>query len=151
MQVASKEVGQREVGKNNFGPGPKKYLAATNLNEGNPYCAAFAKWIYKEVGIKTPGANAWSPSWFPEDRVKYKRGKRNTYKPKPGDPFGIFFQEKKRIAHLGIIELFSEEDGQVNTIEANTNVGGSREGQGVYRLRRSINAIYVVANWIGDE
>jgi len=37
------------------------------------------------------------------------------------------------------------------TIEANTNISGSREGEGVYRKRRRVKTIYRMANWVSPE
>lgn len=36
----------------------------------------------------------------------------------------------------------------VITVEGNTNEAGNREGDGVYRKRRTIKSIYVAANYI---
>lgn len=69
------EVGTLEIGKNNHGPGPKKYLASCGLDEGFAYCACFVKWVLERCNIPTQGGNAWSPSWFPEERVIWKQGK----------------------------------------------------------------------------
>ncbi len=65
--------------------------------------------------------------------------------PLTGDVFGIYFQEKKRIAHVGFVDQW---DGTwVVTVEGNTNMSGSREGDGVYRKRRLVGSIYKVARY----
>ena len=62
------------------------------------------------------------------------------------DVFGIYFPEKKRIAHVGFVDAW---DGTwLTTVEGNTNVLGSREGDGVYRKRRLVSSIYKVARYI---
>ena len=66
--------------------------------------------------------------------------------PSHGDIFGLYFPEKKRIAHVGFIEEWN--DPWVTTVEGNTNVLGSREGDGVYRKRRLVRSIYKVARYV---
>ncbi|MES3016614.1 MAG: hypothetical protein V4721_02495 [Bacteroidota bacterium] len=66
--------------------------------------------------------------------------------PTTGDIFGLYFPEKRRIAHTGFIDQW---DGTwLITVEGNTNISGSREGDGVYRKRRLVNSIYKVARYI---
>ena len=66
--------------------------------------------------------------------------------PLTGDIFGLFFPEKGRIAHVGFIDQW---DGTwMISVEGNTNVAGSREGDGVYRKRRLVRSVYKVARYI---
>jgi len=53
---------------------------------------------------------------------------------KPADVFGIWFNSMGRVAHVGLVE--KNEGDWIVTIEGNTNGGGSRDGDGVYRRRR---------------
>ena len=52
----------------------------------------------------------------------------------------------KRIAHQGLIE--SVQKDCIITVEGNTNDMLSREGDGVYRKRRQVRQIYMVASYI---
>lgn len=70
---------------------------------------------------------------------------QNSPRPRGADVFGIWFQEKRRIAHCGFIDEWGEK--YLITVEGNTNESGSREGDGVYRKRRLTNTIYQVARW----
>jgi hypothetical protein len=66
--------------------------------------------------------------------------------PRTGDIFALYFPEKKRIAHVGFIDQW---DGTwLISVEGNTNVSGSIEGDGVYRKRRLVKSIYKVARYI---
>ena len=66
--------------------------------------------------------------------------------PLTGDVFGLYFPEKKRIAHVGFIDKW---DGTwLVSVEGNTNASGSREGDGVYRKRRLTRSIYKVARYV---
>ena len=63
-----------------------------------------------------------------------------------GDVFGLYFPEKRRIAHVGFIDQW---DGTwMISVEGNTNVSGSREGDGVYRKRRLVRTVYKVARYV---
>ncbi len=67
--------------------------------------------------------------------------------PQPGDVFGLFFPEKARIAHVGFVDQW---DGTwMISVEGNTNVSGSREGDGVYRKRRLVRTVWKVARYVG--
>jgi len=49
------------------------------------------------------------------------------------------------VAHVGFVDQWQSK--YVITVEGNTNEAGSREGDGVYRKRRPIKSIYIVANY----
>ena len=73
-------------------------------------------------------------------------GGSNHFLPTTGDIFGLYFPEKKRIAHVGFVDQW---DGTwMVTVEGNTNNSGNREGDGVYRKRRLVRSIYKVARHI---
>ncbi len=85
--------------------------------------------------------SAWSPSLFVGKGVKsYEWVQRNElFK---GDIFGIYFSRLGRIAHVGFV--LEDRGVLVKTIEGNTNVEGSRDGDGVYRkmrYRKQLNKI----------
>ncbi|MEJ7778693.1 MAG: hypothetical protein WKF68_03805 [Daejeonella sp.] len=66
--------------------------------------------------------------------------------PTTADIFALYFPEKGRIAHVGFVDEWNEP--WVVTVEGNTNVLGSREGDGVYRKRRLTRSVYKVARFI---
>lgn len=147
MAVARSQVGVVERTGNNDGD-VEKYLAATGLGKGNPYCAAFVYWCGREaLGKANPyPRSAWSPDMVEGGE---KVGSQTTAR--PGDTFGIYFPSKGRVAHTGLI---LEWGTSVATIEANTsgNVqsgsAADREGQGVFKKKRLRAAIYKVKDWI---
>lgn len=168
--IYTAEIGVREK-QLNSGPAVEKYLSYVNLPKGNPWCAAFVCWVYGLAGVENP-RTGWSPDLFKSSKVIWNRAEsrklkveskekhqdgyslgsmpiRQTTKnqhPTTGDIFGLYFPEKNRIAHVGFID---EWDGTwVITVEGNTNVSGSREGDGVYRKRRPVRSIYKVARYI---
>ncbi len=148
MDVVTNQVGVREATGANDGEQVEAYLASVGLDGGYAWCAAFVHWAHRQVGI-VARANAWSPSWFPESRLVYQRTTRaRSNLPLPGDVFGIYFPNKRRIAHVGFVEDWGADKPFAMTIEGNTNDFGSREGDGVYRKKRPHRQIYAVANWI---
>lgn len=140
IKVASQEVGVRERTGDNDGKRVEEYLAAVHLKRGNPYCAAFISWVYMQEGFARP-SSGWSPDLVPVHRLCSTA--------LPANIFGIYFPELGRVAHVGMIETVQHD--WLVTIEANTNVAGSREGEGVYRKRRHLKTIYRMADWIVPE
>ena len=137
MNIARAELGVRELTGKNDGVKVEAYLKYTGFKKGNPWCAAYISWVFKQAGYAAP-RTAWSPALFPIDhQVK---------KPSIGLVFGIYFSDLKRIAHCGLIENLQGDF--LLTIEGNTNVEGSREGQGVYRRLRHKRTIHKYANWL---
>lgn len=142
-QIYDSQIGIREHG-NNSGPQVEKYLTYTGLAKGNPWCAAFVCWVYGQAGVSNP-KTGWSPNLFPPKTIIWDRGKQQK-PPTRADIFAIYFADKGRIAHTGFIDSW---DGTwLITVEGNTNTQGSREGDGVYRKRRTVKSIYQVARYV---
>ena len=135
LRVALSQVGVRETSRNS-GPEVDAYLSSVGLGPGYSWCCAFVHWCF-EVGAAsvnlpnpcphTAGAlKLWSMSpqeakWGPKDE------------PEPGDVFVI--DHGHGLGHVGfVVEL--DQAGDLVTVEGNTNPGGSREGDGVYRRTR---------------
>ena len=139
------EIGVRENGFNK-GKRVEEYQKAANLKPNDAWCAAFITWTFKQCGIKAV-VSGYSPNWF-QSNVVYKRDDNinRHYSPEIGDVFGLYFESKKRIAHVGFID--KQEGNYYTTVEGNTNEAGSREGDGVYRKRRHIKTIYAISRWI---
>ncbi len=140
VAIAQSQIGVKEATGNNDGVEVEAYLAATGLKKGEPWCAAFLSWVFKQAGYEQP-VTGWSPALFPLARqVKV---------PAPGIVFGIYFPSLKRIAHCGIIEQVK--GNFIFGIEGNTNLSGSREGNGVHRKLRHVKSIYRYADWISNN
>jgi cell wall-associated NlpC family hydrolase len=139
-EIATKELGVRELSGHNDGPRVEAYLSVVKLKKGEPWCAAFTSWVYQQAGFPRP-RSGWSPDMFPLSRLA-----RSAL---PGDIIGIYFPEKKRIAHVG---LAIQQKGQwIYSIEGNTNLQGSREGDGVYQKVRHIRTIHRIADWYTER
>ena len=143
--VYESQIGVRELTGKNDGKSVESYLSYVKLGKGYAWCAAFVCWTYGQANIANP-RSAWSPDIFPAKAVIYDRNKKENQIPEQGDAFGIYFPDKKRIAHVGFIDKWGTTE--VITVEGNTNKAGSREGDGVYRKRRLTGQIYKVARFI---
>ncbi|WP_316801458.1 peptidoglycan-binding protein [Pedobacter frigidisoli] len=137
LQVAESQLGVHEATGSNDGLAVEKFLYYTGNAKGDPWCGAFVSWVYGQAGCGQP-RTAWSPSLLPlSKRIR---------KPEPADVFGIYFPGLKRIAHCGIVKM--QRGSWIITVEGNTNVAGSREGDGVYSKYRHIRTIKYFANWL---
>lgn len=141
------QIGIRELTGRNDGREVEMYLRTCALPRGNPWCAAFVTWVFQQAGVKTV-ISAWSPAWFPPDKTIYTRGAKANKTPQMADVFGIWFANKKRVAHVGFIDEWPPVSSYCITVEGNTNEAGSREGDGVYRKRRLKTQIYQVSRHV---
>jgi hypothetical protein len=174
--IYTSQIGVREK-QANAGPEVERYLRYVNLPKGNPWCAAFVCWSLGKAELDNP-RSGWSPDLFDRKRViwassalpvsgikyqesRFVEGKEIRYRPtqtsdlrpqtscctpQTADVFGLFFPEKGRIAHVGFVDDW--QDPWLITVEGNTNVLGSREGDGVYRKRRLVRSVYKVARYV---
>jgi len=136
IPIAQAELWVREETGNNDGARVEEYQTAVDLKKGDPYCAAFVSWVFKQAGYASP-RTGWSPSLFPVAKLVKAAA--------PGNVFGIYFPSLKRIAHCGFV--VSAKGDWISTIEANTNISGSREGDGVHKRLRHRRSIYRYSDW----
>jgi hypothetical protein len=137
----------RELTGNNDGKWVEKWQKEAGIKKGDPWCAAFVVSMHNYIGIPIP-QSGWSPSLFAANVAWTASDWRKGFMPKPGQVFGIYFESKGRVAHVGIIEFT---DGKnVTTIEGNTNGSGSREGDGVYCKIRPLESIWVISDYVGS-
>jgi CHAP domain len=141
------QLGVKETGFNS-GPQVNQYLASVRARSGQHWCAAFVSWCYQNAQVTTPPITAWAASFFPAAQRIYTRPGPLRKHPEPGDLIGLYYTNLKRIGHVGFVERWRPERGECVTVEGNTNDGGSRNGDGVYRKRRLIRQVYAVSNWI---
>lgn len=151
IRSASSQVGVTEATGKNDGVQVEAYLASVGLKKGNPYCGAFSYWNFKQCKVNMKLVNpAYAPNWFPESKI-VMRNQTGWDKVQPADLFGLYFANKKRIAHVGIIEKIGL--SYIITLEGNTSPQPStgeadRNGDGVWRKKRMKKGIYQVSSWI---
>lgn len=161
-------IGVRERTNRNDGDEVERFLSHVGLTKGAPWCAAFVSYCFYRAGYVSAPRTGWSPSFFRENaRVweqKEKSTQPNTYTPKVGDLFGIWYAKFGRIAHVGFVDVPNvpsyHKNGEkaprnalyaplewITTVEGNTNDDGSREGVGVFCKRRSLRTIKYIARY----
>jgi hypothetical protein len=140
IEIARKEIGVREEGCENCGIAVARYLSYCNIKSPAQWCAAWISWCFGQAGYHSP-KTAWSPALFPASKLVAAA--------RPGIVYGIYFTRLGRVGHCGIIERLQGDF--IVGIEGNTNVRGSRDGDGVYRRIRHIRTIRYFSDWIGKK
>ncbi len=149
VRIAKSQIGVTEVNGTNCGPRVDEYKAATWLNpkKGWPWCAAFVCWVVRAAIIssgaketktfkrpRTAGAydmENWSLAQ--DDTTWTKKPHRNEIL--PGDIVVFTF------SHIGFAISAPDVQGNVQTVEGNTDKKGSREGGGVFLKTRHVSKI----------
>jgi hypothetical protein len=151
-EIILSQVGVTELTGKNDGVQVEAYLKSSGLKKGHPWCAAFIFWCYKKAGYIVKINNpAYSPNWFPKDRLIYSKNIRQSLdvanKPVEwGDVVGFYFPELKRIAHIEFVDEWGEK--YVVCVGGNTTNALNREGNGVFRNKRTKRSIMYAAKWI---
>lgn len=151
VRIAQSYVGQQETNGANRSPLIDRMNRLTNVPLGSPYCASFNALVYSEALVPKPWPlSAWSPDWVANPTWTSAKGGTA---PAPGDAFGIWFANKGRVAHTGLVKEW-QPNGAVITLEANTSptaaVGSvtDRDGDGIWSKRRLRSQIHSARNWI---
>lgn len=138
IKIALKYEGVREnpLGSNS-GAQVRAFQAATSLAKsdptGWPWCAAFDAHIFQELWAKL--GVQWKPIWpntaSCDVLLGFGREKKILHAtPRPYDVF-LSLKNQNDAVHTGVVsDVLSS--GRIETIEGNTNRGGSREGIGVF-------------------
>lgn len=135
VKIAAAEIGTKE---SPAGSNEVKYAEWYGMN-GQPWCAMFVSWVFAQANLLNAcgGKFAYCPYW-----VTY--AKNNGFwldrkqKPQPGDI--IFFSNKERACHVGIVEKRIDSN-YVQTIEGNTSVTSNDNGGSVMRRTRSYGEV----------
>lgn len=141
LDVANSQIGVREQGTTNTGPEVNEYLSSVALRPGNPWCAAFAYWcLHKVFPEATPlirtGSCAAISAWAKDHNLLADT-------PSPGDLFLIYGPNGAH--HTGFVKSVGRDSFQ--TIEGNTNVGGSGEGTTVRQRARPVSPSIKFVKW----
>ena len=151
LAKAATQVGVREAPKDsNSGPEVDEYLRRVGVPLSLParqksWCCAFVYWCFDEAAPSRPGGNPmvktagcldhWNraPSRG-AGRVPRARASADPALVRPGMVFIMDYGAGR--GHTGLVARV--EGGFVHTIEGNTDASLTREGGGVYRLRRKV-------------
>jgi hypothetical protein len=141
--IAESQVGVRET-KKNGGTQIEEYQRATWLPVGAwAWCAAFCCWCIKQAVGKTRVSFHLPQTAGAFDFERWCRSVDNTVrlrKPTMGDvkrgDVVVF-----TFSHIGIATGPPDKNGNVPTVEGNTNAEGARLGDGVYAKLRHLSKI----------
>jgi hypothetical protein len=129
----------------NRGPEVDEYLKRAGVPPGYAWCCAFVYWCFDEAALALRTANPMVRTggclkhW---QRAPDRGATRLVARDAIADPSllrpGMVFimDHGAGLGHTGLIEAI--EGGLVTTIEGNTDASRTREGGGVYRLRRKL-------------
>lgn len=132
VEQAERTLGICEEGGENQGTEIAEFQKTVDgAARGEPWCMSWVQTIAKRASIYFNAANPLFPS---ELCLRVWNEAPNQYRTKiPGWGFVVVWQR-----HCGIVTLSHLSRSQFNTIEGNTNVAGSREGDAVLRKCRSL-------------
>ncbi|MFI0739354.1 peptidoglycan-binding protein [Streptomyces sp. NPDC021100] len=138
IDVARAEIGYQEGRSGGHWNNKQKYsgqVPGLEWSNFQPYCSTFVSWCFRKAGAAelapVTASCAEGVRWF-QDRDRF------TEYPVIGGP--VYFGPAGS-SHVGICVAYT--DSTITTIEANTNVSGSAEGDGVYRKSRPRHSDYV--------
>lgn len=108
---------------------------------GVSWCHWFVSWAAVAAGI--PATVILRTGYTPTGWNFFTSHDRDVTSPRAGDivyVYGYVSSEgQSRVHHVGIVEKVLS-GGRVQTIEGNTNTSGSAQGNGVYRLVRTVSS-----------
>jgi peptidoglycan hydrolase-like protein with peptidoglycan-binding domain len=159
LEIASLEVGTlEEPAGSNRGRRVEQYQRSVGLGRGNPWCVAFVYWCFEaaaqkqgipnpmEKECRTGGVlDLWTRACGARkvNIVRMTEAFNDPAKVKPGMIFVI--STGGGLGHAGLVSRVL--GNRLETIEGNTNGGGSREGIGVFhrsgRTLQSINRGFI--------
>lgn len=135
-----------EVGGNNRGEEVEGYQREAGSEAGEPWCASAAfSWVDRAshlLGVSCPllpvPNHAYVQSYYDYGR---KHGKIVPVEEAvPGDLYLLFFPSLHRYGHIGMLDHLGPGAGTLVGVEGNTNLGGSREGDGVFPKTRAVTS-----------
>jgi hypothetical protein len=143
----AKAVRERPLNSNR-GPQVNTYLARIGLDPGYAWCCAFVYWCFDEAALAVRRTNPMVRTggcmrhWNAAPAAGARRIQAHDAVADPSllRPGMVFIMDHGRgLGHTGFIEAI--DGGFVSTIEGNTDASMTREGGGVYRLRRKLAEI----------
>lgn len=113
-------------------------------NMGYPWCAASMAEIHNYAEIPAPHS-ARVVDWFKQNLVwKTEWGEYPGFST-PGMVGALYYRRLGRYGHIFLI--IGEDKNNFYTLEGNTNIAGSREGDGFYRKIRSKSSVAALADY----
>lgn len=139
VMVLASQIGYRE-GRSPSGSWNNDNAFGKYFNQnGVAWCNWFQSWGAVAAGI--PSTVIPRTGYTPSSWNWFTSRDRDVKSPQAGDLFWVYgyvaSEGRNRVHHIGFVEKVLS-DGRIQTIEGNTNTSGSSQGNGVYRLVRTI-------------
>ena len=155
VYIAKSQLGVTE-NPSNWGRDVSAYLRSVGIRFPAAWCGAYVYWCYMmhscDIDFRSLKLG-YVPNWSRGEMLQYVVWDKRTsetkiqdFEFKPGDLCTIYFNNLKREAHIFMV--VEKSNGQLITIEGNTNDGGSRDGTGVFLRQRSLSSVYKVIRLI---
>lgn len=121
-------------------------LCKLSGDKGYPWCAACQAEIHNHANVHSPHS-ARVVDWFNTPNNVWKKGQGDIpeFINKKGMVGGLYYHKLKRLGHIFLI--VGEDKNNFYTLEGNTNIAGSRDGDGFYKKIRSKNSVYALADY----
>lgn len=105
---------------------------------GSPWCASIISLSYKKNNVSLP-RDGRASALFPPNKLVYMPWI------KPGDLGGIYYPGMGRIGHVFMVrKVFGH---FILTVEGNTNMNGSRNGDGLFKYIRPVSTVRYYSRW----
>jgi peptidoglycan hydrolase-like protein with peptidoglycan-binding domain len=141
LQIAESQEGVKEATGKNDGPIVEGYLKEVGLGAGFSWCMAFVVWCYSQAAAQLGAKNPLNKTGGVLDQWNHTACRKITPSQidnfQPGDIFILDLGLGH--GHTGMI-ISKINDGEVATVEGNTNDNGSANGDGVYIRSRHISS-----------
>lgn len=136
LAVAASQIGYREGRSANGSWNNDTVYGAWYPMNFNPWCEMFVDWSAFKAGV--PETVIPKYAYTPYGLKWFRDRRQEVTSPRRGDLF--FLVRSNGLAHhIGFVEKVLA-DGRIQTIEGNTNTNGSDQGDGVYRLTRTVSS-----------
>lgn len=139
--VLASQIGYRE-GRSASGDWNNDNAYGKYFNQnGVSWCNWFQSWGAVAAGI--PATVIPRTGYTPTSWNWFRTHDRDVTSPQAGDIFWVYgyvsSEGQNRVHHIGFVEKVLS-GGRIQTIEGNTNTSGSAQGNGVYRLVRTVSS-----------
>ena len=140
-EMAARDVGERETDGQNDSPRVRQYQQTVGLAPGDPYCAAAVSTWVKEAATGLGAVPTFRASGSALGLLRNNLASTFQRLTEDEIPCIAIYRHSDAVhGHALLVVGYDPATGKFQSIEANSNGAGSREGQGVYALDiRNVN------------